>query len=82
LKLKLENLKNALVFAHNKDHYETPKSLSFLSNLKSIKFVDISGLDCKGKTMLGKGHGIALTECFAEHETKDKNIIKFIEEIF
>jgi len=42
----------------------------------------ISGLDCKGTTMLGKSHGIALTKCFAEHETKDKNIIKFLEEIF
>ena len=62
--------------------YETPKTLSFLSDLSTVTFIDISGLDCKGTTMLGKGHGIALTECFAEHETKDKNIIKFLEEIF
>ena len=77
--MKLENLKNALVFAHNKDHYETPKSLSFLSNLKSIKFVDLSGLDCKGETKLGKYHGIGLTKCFAE---KDNNIVPYLEEIF
>ena len=77
--IKLENLKNALVFAHNKDHYETPKSLSFLSNLKSIKFVDISGLDCKGEAKLGRGHAITLTKCFAE---KDNNIVPYLEEIF
>ena len=77
--MKLENLKNALVFAHNKDHYETPKSLSFLSNLKSIKFVDISGLDCKGKAKLGKYHGLGNTKCFAE---KDNNIVPYLEEIF
>ena len=77
--MKLENLKNALVFAHNKDHYETPKSLSFLSNLKSIKFVDITGLDCKGTAKLGKYHGIGNTKCFAE---KDNNIVPYLEEIF
>ena len=77
--MKLENLKNALVFAHNKDHYETPKSLSFLSNLKSIKFVDISGLDCKGEAKLGRGHAITLTKCFAE---KDNNIVPYLDSIF
>ena len=77
--MKLENLKNELVFSHNKDNYETPKSLSFLSNLKSIKFVDISGLDCEGKAKLGRGHAITLTKCFAE---KDNNIVPYLEEIF
>ena len=77
--MKLENLKNELVFAHDKDHFETPKTLSFLSNLKSIKFVDISELDCKGKATLGKDHGIALTKCFAE---KDNNIVPYLEKIF
>ena len=77
--MKLENLKNELVFAHDKDHYETPKTLSFLSNLKSIKFVDISGLDCKGEAKLGRGHAITLTKCFAE---KDNNIVPYLEEIF
>ena len=80
--MNLTNLKNTMVYAHSKDSYEKPKTLSFLSDLSTVTFIDISGLDCKGKAMLGKGHGIALTECFAEHETKDKNIIKFIEEIF
>ena len=80
--MNLENLKNTMVYSHSKDSYETPTTLSFLSDLSTVTFVDISGLDCKGTLMLGKGHGIALTECFAEHEAKDKNIIKFIEEIF
>ena len=80
--MKLENLKNELVFAHDKDHYETPKTLSFLSNLKSIKFVDISGLDCKGKEKLGKYHGLGKTKCFAEHDANDKIIIKYLEELF
>ena len=80
--MNLTNLKNTMVYAHSKDSYETPKTLSFLSDLSTVTFIDISGLDCKGKAMLGKAHGIALTKCFAEHETKDKNIIKFIEEIF
>ena len=77
--MKLENLKNELVFAHDKDHYETPKTLSFLSNLKSIKFVDISGLDCKGTAKLGKYHGIGNTKCFAE---KDNNIVPYLDSIF
>ena len=77
--MKLENLKNELVFSHNKDHFETPKTLFFLSNLKSIKFIDISGLDCKENLTLGKSHGIALTKCFAE---KDNNIVPYLEKIF
>ena len=77
--MKLENLKNELVFAHDKDHYETTKTLSFLSNLKSIKFVDITGLDCKGTATLGKYHGLGNTKCFAE---KDNNIVPYLESIF
>ena len=80
--MNLANLKNTMVYAHNKDGYENLETLSFLSDLSTVTFMDITGLDCKGTMTLGKGHGIALTECFAEHEAKDKNIIKFLEEIF
>ena len=70
--MKLVNLNNILVFGHEKDRYETPATLKFLSDLSSINFVDISNSGCAGKLTLGKGHGIAVTKCFAEYEAKNK----------
>ena len=67
---------------HDKDHYNTPKDYSLFSNLNSVKFVNITESDCKKKKTLGGYHGIALTKCFAEHEANDKNIIKYLEELF
>jgi len=79
--IDLPNLKNVLIFSHNKDKYETPESLSFLSNSDSANFIDTSNSKCKRKTMLGGYHGIALTKCFAALENNHKKIIKYLEGI-
>ena len=52
---------------HEKDHYESSKTaLSFLSNPRTVKFIDLSDTKCKAKVMIGGYHGIALTKCFAD----------------
>ena len=79
--INFANLKNIIVFSHNKDKYETPKSLSFLSNSELVNFNDSSSSRCKGKVMLGGYHGITLTKCFAETNNNQKEIIKFLEKI-
>ena len=80
--IKLEKLGKVLVYSHNKDNYETPETLSFLSNLKAVQFIDLSDTSCKGKAKFGKYHGIPSTKCFADKEPKNKYIIKYLEEIF
>tara|TARA_B110001452_G_C15095097_1_gene381902 strand:+ start:178 stop:795 length:618 start_codon:yes stop_codon:yes gene_type:complete len=79
--INFANLKNIIVFSHNKNKYETPKSLSFLSNSDSVNFKDSSSSRCKGKVILGGYHGITLTKCFAEMDSYQKEIIKFLESI-
>ena len=54
-----------MIYVHDKDNYETSKTLSFL-NLDNINFKDISKSNCKPKLTLGKYHGIPLAKCFAE----------------
>ena len=80
--IKLEKLGKVLVYSHNKDNYETPETLSFLSNLKAVQFIDLSDTSCKGKAKFGKYHGIPSTKCFADKEPKNKYIVKYLEEIF
>ena len=80
--MELSNLTNELVFAHDKDKYETPETLAFLSNLNSVKFIDLSGSGCKGKVTLGGNHGVSLTKCFAEYEATNKNIVQYLEGLF
>ena len=73
---------NAIIITHDKDHYNSPKDYSLFSNLNSVKFVNITQTGCKKKKTLAGYHGIALTKCFAEHEANDKNIVRYLEEIF
>ena len=73
---------NAIIVTHDKDHYNSPKDYSLFSNLNSVKFVNITQTGCKKKKTLNGYHGIALTKCFAEHEANDKNIVRYLEEIF
>ena len=80
--MDLPNLKNALIFTHDKDEYNSPEDYSFLSNLNSVKLINLTGSGCKKEKKLGNYHGIALTECFAEHEANDKNIVRYLEELF
>ena len=79
--INFANLKNIIVFSNNKDKYETPKSLSILSNSESVNFNDSSSSKCKGKVMLGGYHGITLTKYFVEMDSYRKEIIKFLERI-
>ena len=81
--IKVDKLDKVLVYVHEKDHYESSKtSLSFLSNPRTVKLIDLSDTKCKEKFMLGGYHGIALTKCFADEDPRSKEIAKYLEEIF
>jgi len=76
----ISNKKNTIVYAHDKDNYETSKTLSFL-DLKTVNYKDISTTDCKGKLIYGKSHGIPLRKCFAEKQSNVSDLINFLEQI-
>ena len=80
LLIKLDKLDNVLVYSHNLDDHETPKTLSFLSNLDVVQFVDLSNSGCKGKLLPGGYHGITLTKCFATYDRKNKGIVRYLEQ--
>ena len=81
--IKVDKLDKVLVYVHEKDHYESSKTaLSFLSNPRTVKFIDLSDTKCKAKVILGGYHGIALTKCFADEDPRSKEITKYLEEIF
>ena len=83
LLIKVDKLDKVLVYTHEKDRYESSKTaLSFLSNTKIVKFIDLSDTKCKGKVMFGGYHGIAVTKCFANKDPRSKEVIKYLEEIF
>ena len=79
--IDLKDLNNTIIYVHDKDGYETSKTLSFL-NLDTVEYRDISKSNCKPKLIFGKHHGIPLTKCFAESDVNKKEMIKFLEEIF
>ena len=81
--IKTDKLDKVLVYVHEKDPYESSKTaLSFLSNPRTVKFIDLSDTKCKGKVMLGGYHGITLTKCFADEDPRSKEIKKYLEEIY
>ena len=80
--IKVDKLSKVLVYAHEKDPYENTKTLSFLSDVKTVRFIDLSDTKCKKKTTLGGYHGIHLTKCFAERDPKRNEIIKYLDQIF
>ena len=81
--IKVDKLDKVLVYVHEKDPYESSKTaLSFLSNPKTVKLIDLSDTKCKGKVMLGGYHGIGLTKCFADEDPRSKEIARYLEEIF
>ena len=80
--MELSDLTNELVYSHNKDKFDIPETLFFLSNLSSVKFIDLSKSGCKGEKKFNGYHGITLTECFAKYEETNKNIIQYLESIF
>ena len=80
----IENLSqlNAIIMTHDKDHFNSPKDYSLFSNLNSVKFVNLTESGCKKAEPTKNYHGITLTKCYAEYEKKNKDIIKYLEEIF
>ena len=79
--IDLKDLNNTIIYVHDKDGYETSKTLSFL-NLDTVEYKDISKSNCKPKLIFGKHHGIPLTKCFAESDVNQKEMIKFLEVYF
>ena len=79
--IDLKNLNNTIIYVHDKDGWETSKTLSFL-NLNTVMYKDISKSDCKAKLIFGKHHGIPLTKCFAEKQSNTNDIINFLEQIY
>ena len=80
----VENLSklNAFIITHDKDEYNSPKDYSSFSNLNSVKFLNLTQSGCKKAEPSKTYHGIALTKCYGDYETKNKNIIKYLEGIF
>ena len=73
---------NALIITHDKDEYNSTKDYSLFSNLNSVKFLNLTQSGCKKAEPLKTYHGISLTKCYSDYETKNKNIIKYLEGIF
>ena len=73
---------NAIIVTHDKDKYNSPKDYSLFSNLNSVKFLNLTQSGCKKAEPTKNYHGIALTKCYGDYETKNKNIIKYLEGIF
>ena len=79
--IDLKNLNNTIIYVHDKDGWETSKTLSFL-NLNTVVYKDISKSNCKAKLIFGKHHGIPLTKCFAEKQSNVNDVINFLEQIY
>jgi len=79
--IDLKNLNNTIIYVHDKDDWETSKTLSFL-NLNTVVYKDISKSNCKAKLIFGKHHGIPLTKCFSEKQLNENDMINFLEQIY
>jgi len=73
---------NAIIITHDKDHFNSPKDYSLFSKLNSVRFVNLTNSGCKKGEPTNNYHGISLTKCYADYEIKNKDIIKYLEEIF
>ena len=73
---------SAIIVTHDKDKYNSPKDYSLFLNLNSVKFVNLTESGCKKAEPSKTYHGITLTKCYGDYETKNKNIIKYLEGIF
>ena len=79
--IDITNLKNTMVYVHDKDEWETSESLSFL-NIDNVNFKNISKTNCKAKLIFAKYHGIPLTKCFADSDVNKKEMVNFLEGVF
>ena len=73
---------NAIIMTHDKDLFNSPKDYSLFSNLNSVKFINLTESGCKKAKPAKTYHSITLTKCYADYEIKNKDIIKYLEEIF
>ena len=73
---------NAIIIAHDKDHYNSPNDYSLFKSINSVKFVNLTNSGCKKAEPTNNYHGITLTKCYAEYEKKNKDLIKYLNGIF
>ncbi len=73
---------NAIIMTHDKDHFNSPKDYSLFSNLNSVKFVNLTESGCKKAEPAKNYHSITLTKCYADYEMKNKDIVRYLEQIF
>ena len=73
---------DVILFTHDKDWADTRMTLSFLTEFDNIKFFDLSDTQCKKKKLLADYHGIALTKCFADEDTRSNEIINYLNKIY
>ena len=88
--LNQSNSLNAILFAHNKDVFEDPDTLSFFKNFKDLQLIDYSELkptscnwaDVNKKMESNKGHDIPQSSCFTKFIDKKNYFINYLESIF
>ena len=80
---------NAIIFAHEDDIFEDPKTLSFFENFKDFNLIDYSELkptsctwaDGNEKMTADKGHNIPQSKCFTKYLEDKNHLISFLEKI-
>ena len=86
---KETNSLKAILFAHDKDIFEDPDTLSFFKKIKDLEFIDYSELkptSCKwantdSNMSPSKGHNIPQSICFTKFVNKGNYIVNFLEKI-
>ena len=86
---KKSNSLKAILFAHDKDIFEDPDTLSFFKKIKGLEFIDYSELkptSCKWANVdsnmgPGKGHNIPQSRCFTNFIKEKNYLIDFLENI-
>ena len=86
---KKSNSLKAILFAHDKDIFEDPDTLSFFKKIKGLEFIDYSELkptsckwaDTNSNMGPSKGHNIPQSICFTKFINKGNYIVNFLEKI-
>jgi hypothetical protein len=73
---------NAMIITHDKDKFNSKNDYELFSNLKFVKFLNLTQAKCKRAKPVKTYHSITLTKCFAKYEKKNKDIFKYIESLF
>jgi len=88
--LNQSNSLNAILFAHSKDVFEDPNTLSFFKKFKDLQLIDYSELkptscnwaDVNKKMESNKGHDIPQSSCFTKFIDKKNYFTNYLESIF